>query len=37
MIMNNWTILGVQSTIGLVVYTLIFFLVRATEALKATL
>lgn len=23
--MNNWTILGVQSTIGLVVYTLIFF------------
>ena len=25
MIMNNWTILGVQSTIGLVVYTLIFF------------
>lgn len=23
--MNNWTILGIQSTIGLVVYTLIFF------------
>jgi cbb3-type cytochrome oxidase subunit 3 len=23
--MNNWTILGIQSTIGLVLYTLIFF------------